>query len=717
MINDIGFIALALSALAAAFAAGAALRGVLSSTKGPSKGDIEAQKERWLESARNAAIATAPLLTIACVTVVYNLITGNFHVRYVYDVSSRSMSPFLKATALWGGQAGSILFWTWLMSVFAATAIARKWDSDDVAGSHNPAPGARHFMGWVIVVTMLTLLFFQVLALFIANPFDRIWHNPVSNQFVEQVWQPAGFLPFVPRDGQGLNPLLRHPGMIGHPPTLYLGFVGFVIPYAFAMAALITGRATDDRWIRITRRWTLVAWLFLSLGLLLGGRWAYDVLGWGGFWGWDPVENAALLPWLAGTAFLHSVMIQEKRGMLKVWTMVLIILTYSLVIFGTFITRSGVISSVHSFAQSGIGPAFFGFISISFLASLVLLTRRLDTLKSETQLDSLFSRESAFLLNNLLFLGITFAVFWGTISPMISELITGQKITVGPPYYNQVTGPMFAGLVLLMGLAPLMAWRRQPVKQLMDKLTLPFIGSVVILVILVMLGYRHGLALLGFWLVTFVGLITLLEFWKGTRARRKAHGETLPVALVRLMSRHRRRYGGYVIHLGVLMMVLGVVGTYMYQQETQVNLRQGEELTIGTYTLRFDNLRQYALEGGDRQVTQATLSVYQDGRRVRTLEPHRDFFLSTKQPMTIPAVWSRPQGDVYTLLLAWENDPSTSSGQGRATFKVFLNPLVMWLWLGGVTFIAGTLIAAWPEAETQRRWRLIPQRKSVPSAA
>ena len=707
MINDIGFIALALSALAAAFAAGAALRGVLSPPRGSSKGGTETESERWLQSARNAAIATAPLLTIASGAVVYSLITGNFQVRYIYDVSSRSMSPFLRATALWGGQAGSILFWTWLMSLFAAIAIARKWDDQEDIGRDGISPHA--FMGWVIVVTMLTLLFFQVLALFIANPFDRIWHNPVSNQFVEQVWQPAGFLPFMPRDGQGLNPLLRHPGMIGHPPTLYLGFVGFVIPYAFAMAALITGRATDDRWIRITRRWTLVAWLFLSLGLLLGGRWAYDVLGWGGFWGWDPVENAALLPWLAGTAFLHSVMIQEKRGMLKVWNMVLIILTYSLVIFGTFITRSGVISSVHSFAQSGIGPAFFGFIAITFLASLALLTRRLDTLKSENQLDSLFSRESAFLLNNLLFLGITFAVFWGTISPMISELITGQKITVGPPYYNQVTGPMFAGLVLLMGLAPLMAWRRQPVKQLRDKLTPPFIGSVVILATLVLLGYRHGLALLGFWLVAFVGLITLLEFWKGARARRKAHGEALPVAVVRLMSRHRRRYGGYVIHLGVLMMVLGVVGTYMYQQETQVNLRQGEELTIGTYTLRFDNLRQYALEGGDRQVTQAVLSVYQDGRRVQTLEPHRDFFLSTQQPMTIPAVWSRPQGDVYALLLAWEND--------HATFKVFLNPLVMWLWLGGVTFIAGTLIAAWPEAETQRRWKLMPQQKPVPGVA
>jgi cytochrome c-type biogenesis protein CcmF len=446
-----------------------------------------------------------------------------------------------------------------------------------------------------------------------------------------------------------------------------------------------------------------VAWLFLSLGLLLGGRWAYDVLGWGGFWGWDPVENAALLPWLTGTAFLHSAIIQEKRGMLKVWNMVLIILTYSLVIFGTFITRSGVISSVHSFAKSSIGPAFFGFITVTFLSSLVLLTRRLDTLKSENPLDNLLSRESAFLLNNLLFMGITFAVFWGTIAPMISELITGETITVGPPYYNQVTGPLFGGLVLLMGVAPLVAWRRQPPRQLWGKLRWPLAGSVVILLLIVLLGSRDVLALVGFWMVAFVGLTTLFEFWKGARARRMAHGESLPMALMQLMIRHRRRYGGYLIHLGVLMMALGVLGTFRYQQETQVSLRQGQDLSIGSYTLRFEDLRQYSLEGGDRQVAQATLSVYESGRKVRVLEPHRDFFLSTQQPMTIPAVWTRPQGDVYALLMAWDN--------GWATFKVYLNPLVMWLWLGGLVFIVGTFVAAWPEGAAARRWRLVSQRR------
>jgi len=680
MINDLGFIALALSAVLAAYAAGAAWWST------------RRQDNRWLESARNAAVATAPLLALACAAVIYSLLSGDFQIRYVYDVSARAMSRFLKATALWGGQAGSILFWTWLMSVFAAVVLIRKWELD------------RPLMPWVIVVTMLTLLFFQGLALVVANPFERLWQDPITGEIVESVWQPEGFLPLVPRDGEGLNPLLRHPGMIGHPPTLYLGFVGFVIPYAFAMAALITRRSTDDRWIRTTRRWTLVAWLFLSLGLLLGGRWAYDVLGWGGFWGWDPVENAALLPWLTGTAFLHSVMIQERREMLKIWNMVLIILTYNLVIFGTFITRSGVISSVHSFAQSAIGPAFFAFITVTFLASLALLTSRLDTLRSENALENLLSRESAFLLNNLLFLGITFAVFWGTIAPMVTELVTGTKITVGPPYYNQVTGPLFAVLLLLMGVAPLLAWRRQPVQPLVQKVRWPFVGSVLPVAGLVLTGVRNLQALFGFWLIAFVGLITLLEFWKGARARRLAHGEPWPSALVRLMARQRRRYGGYLIHLGVLMIALGVIGTYSYQQETQATLKLGEELTIGEYTLRFEDLRAYSREGGDRQITEAVLRVYRDDRPVRVLHPRRDFFISAQQPMTIPSIWSRPQEDLYTLLIAWETEPTL-----MATFKVYVNPLVTWLWWGGVVFVLGTLVAAWPEPATQRRWQLTPQ--------
>ncbi len=672
MINDFGFITLILSALSSLYALFAAVRG-RNDPAGP-----------WLASAGRATIAAFGLLTVSAAAVVYGLVSGDFQVNYVYQTSAISMPTLLKFTALWGGQEGSILFWTWLMAAFAAAVMVRKWDTD------------RLLMPWVIVVTVGTLLFFQFLSLFIANPFERLWF--VGEDLVQSVWQPAGGWPAVPRDGQGLNPLLRHPGMVGHPPTLYLGFVGFVIPYAFAMAALITGHADNTAWIRTTRRWTLVAWLFLSIGLILGGRWAYDVLGWGGYWGWDPVENASFMPWLTGTAFLHSVMIQEKRGMLKVWNMILIILTYSLMLFGTFITRSGVISSVHSFAESAIGPAFFIFISVTFLASLYLLLTRLKTLKSEHELDALLSRESIFLLQNLLFLGIAFATFWGTIFPMLSELVVGEKITVGPPFYNRVNGPLFAVLVLTMGVAPLFAWRKQSAARLGRALWLPFALAAGITAGLFVLGVTQPMALFGYWLVAFVGLATLWEFGKGVRARMN-HGKHPLLALFRLLGRNRRRYGGYVVHLGVVMMALGVVGTNFFQQETQGMLAPGESMHLGGYTLTYDSLRQYALEGGDRQVTEAKVNLFQDGRLVTALKPHKDFFLSTQQPLSIPAVLSRPGEDVYVLLVGWEEASS-----GGATFKIYLNPLVNWVWLGGLALIIGTLFAAWPERQAAASW-------------
>jgi len=396
----------------------------------------------WVISSRNAALLTFPLLTISVLSTLYSLYMMDFSLAYVADVSSRAMSPFLRLTALWGGQQGSVLFWAWIMAGFVMIVLLRKWERD------------RELMPYVIAVSMLTTAFFIGVVVFITNPYTRLWHFPGAAELTTALFQPAGAMAYIPADGSGLNPLLRHFGMIGHPPTTYLGFTGFVIPYAFAIAALVTGKSSGDEWIRTTRRWTLVAWIFLSIGLILGGRWAYDVLGWGGFWGWDPVENAMLMPWLTGTAFLHSVMMTEKRGMLKKWNMVMIILTYSLALFGTFITRTGVVSSVHAFSKSALGPAFFAFIGLTFLGSLNLLFSRWSTLKADHELESFLSREAAFLLQNMLFLAITFAVFWGTVFPLISELFTGTKITVGPPYFKQVTGPLFAVLVLLMAMAP-----------------------------------------------------------------------------------------------------------------------------------------------------------------------------------------------------------------------------------------------------------------------
>ncbi|MDX1600037.1 MAG: heme lyase CcmF/NrfE family subunit [Anaerolineales bacterium] len=667
MIADIGFLVLVLTFGVALYGAAAAARGAL-------------QGKPWLvESARRAMVLTFPLLTLASITIVWLLVTGQYHIAYVASVTSDAMPSYLRITALWGGQKGSLVFWSWLMAAFATAASLRRWDRD------------REFLPWVIVVTMVTLAFFLALSIFFENPFARLWQTPEGGQITAML-QPAGASPLRPNDGQGLNPLLRHPGMIIHPPMLYLGFVSFVIPYAFAIAALITGRS-DDRWIRLTRRWSLVAWLFLSLGLILGGRWAYDVLGWGGYWGWDPVEIAAFMPWLTGTAFLHSVMVQEKRGMLKRWNMVLIILTYSLVIFGTFLTRSGVLSSVHSFAQSAIGPMFFGFISVTFLASAALLINRWDDFASENELHSLFSRETLFLVNNLLFIGILIVCFWGVMFPLISELFAGQKVTVGPPFYERATGPLWAGLLLLMGVAPLSAYGHTSAKRLGRSVVKPAALSLVVPAVLLLTGMRLPGAIVGYWLIAFVTLVTLYEFWRGALARHERHGENFLEALWNLAARNRRRYGGYVIHLGIVVMAIGIIGIELFQAETQGTLARGEQLSLGPYVMTYDSLSEFDMPDG-RRVTRAVVSVYRDGRQVGQVYPRRDYYFRTQQPMTIPGVRSSLEDDFYVLLVGWE-----PIAEGSATFKLYRNPLVNFVWFGGFIFILGTAVAAWPEAE------------------
>jgi cytochrome c-type biogenesis protein CcmF len=624
-------------------------------------------------------LLTFPLLTLSAVSIILLLTTGQYQVKYVQEVTSNSMPLYLRVTALWGGQAGSLIFWSWLMSAFASAVTLRKWARD------------REFLPWVIVVALVTLAFFLLLSIFVENPFERYWRTSLG-EITVAMFQPAGTTPISPSDGAGLNPLLRHPGMIIHPPMLYLGFVAFVIPYAFAMAALITGR-TDDRWIRLTRRWTLWAWLFLSLGLILGGRWAYDVLGWGGYWGWDPVEIAAFMPWLTGTAFLHSVVIQEKRGMLKQWNMVLIILTYDLVIFGTFLTRSGVLSSVHAFAQSAIGPLFFGFIGLTFAASLALLSWRWNTLKSQDRMTSLFSREALFTLNNLLFMAVLVVCFWGVVFPIISEVFSGQKITVGPPYYERANAPLFGGMMLLMGIAPLSAWRQSTLKTLGRAAWKPGVVSLLVPVLTLALGITNWIALLALWLVGFVVCVTLYEFWRAALARHRLHGESLPAAFWNLAGRNRRRYGGYIIHLGTMLMALGILGIEVFQTQTQGTIPQGDTLSLGQYTIRYDRLDVFDLPDG-RNVARATVSVLKNGSPVGELYPRRDYYYESQQPVTIPGARSTLADDLYVLLVDWES----ISSQG-ATFKVFHNPLVNWLWLGGLVFILGTLVAAWPDKE------------------
>jgi cytochrome c-type biogenesis protein CcmF len=633
-----------------------------------------------VESARRAQLLTFPLITISSLVLIYLLVNNHFEVAFVYEVTSRSMPTYLKVTAWWGGQAGSLVFWSWLLAVFTSAVTLRKWDRDI------------EFLPWVIVVSAVTLAFFLGMVAFYENPFTRYWL--VNGNVTPSMFAPAANATiFTPQDGRGLNPLLRHPGMVIHPPMLYLGFVSYVIPYAFAMAALITGR-TDDRWTRITRRWSLWAWLFLSFGLVLGGRWAYDVLGWGGYWGWDPVEIAAFMPWLTGTAFLHSVMIQEKRGMLKHWNMILIILTYALVIFGTFLTRSGVLSSVHAFANSPIGPLFMGFVSLTLIASVALLIWRWPQLHRETEMNSMLSREALFLLNNLLFMSILVVCFWGVIYPLISELFTGQKVTVGPPYYERATGPLFAGLLFLMAIAPLSAWGHSTL-QTLGRAVWKSIAAAALLTVVLLVTYTQNVyALIGFFLVALVLFATLHEFWRGTRARQKAQDENFPAALSNLMGRNRRRYGGYIIHMSMALMAIGILGIELFQKETQGTLAQGESLNLANYTVTYRELASWESPGEGVNYTRAVVDIYENGVYIGHLAPRIDYYHDAQQNMTIPGQRSTLRDDLYILLIDWQ--PVSTIG---ATFKIYVNPLVNWLWIGSLLFLFGVIFAAWPDQD------------------
>lgn len=674
MLTELGFSMLMLTFALSLYSAGAAAYGTL-------KG-----KARWVESARRGMLLSFPLLTVAVGALLILLAGDHFELEYVWSVSSIEMPLYLKLTALWGGQAGSLLFWSWLMSAFIGGVMLRRWERD------------REFLPWVIVVTAVTLAFFLSLNIFFTgeNPFARLWQNRSGDVSVA-MFAPAGRNLFVPANGQGLNPLLRHPGMVIHPPALYLGFVGFVIPYAFAMAALVTGRS-DDRWIRLTRRWTLWAWLFLSGGLVLGMRWAYDVLGWGGYWGWDPVEIAALLPWLVATPFLHTVIIQEKRGMFKQLNMFLIILTYIMVIVGTFLTRSGVFSSVHAFAQSAIGPMFFVFIAISLVISIALLIHRWKDLVSEVPLGnvSMLSREAFFLLSALLF-GLFFLVcLVGILFPLISEVVSGQKITYGPAFYRLPVAVILGGLMVLMGLGPLSSWTVASLRAIGRAAWKPAAAGALAVLMLFVLGMRNVVALAGFGLVVFVLVVSMYETWRAAHARQAAHQEGFLQALGQIFQRNRRRYGGYVIHIAMVIMALGILGIELFQTTTQQSVATGETIELAGFDLRFDGLEQFVLPDG-RWVTRAVMSVSREGRVLGDLYPRYDIY-ADGQPVTIPAIRSTPAGDLYVILVNWEQISSD-----QAPFKVYYNPLVMWLWIGSLVFVAGIIITAWPEREKENR--------------
>ena len=636
---------------------------------------IRLKHDNLIASGRNAALGTFVCITTAIACLGYLFAVSDFSIKYIAAHSNRDLPIYFKVSSIWGGQEGSLLFWGWLLTAYSALVIVQNWRKHSA------------MMPYVVAVLMGTSFFFTSMHLFIVNPFNQ-------TVFLQSDASP---LPFVPRDGNGLNPLLQDAYMVIHPPMLYLGFVGFAVPFAFAIAAMIT-KQLGDTWIRTTRRWTMVAWMFLSIGIMLGGKWAYHELGWGGFWAWDPVENASMMPWLIGTAFLHSVMVQEKKGMLKVWNMVLIILTFIMSIFGTLLTRSGMVQSVHAFAQSPVGGYFRAFIIVALSGALYLLFDRLPYLKSENQMESIVSRESSFMFNNLILLAACFAVFWGTMFPIISEAATGSKITVGPPFFNKVNVPIAIFLMFLTGVGPLLAWRRASTNSLKRNFLSPAVIALASGVALYFRGVQHFYAWLSIVMSIFVTLTIIREFYKGAAARSSGTGETFLEAIVNLTLRNTRRYGGYVVHFGFVLLFIGWTGQ-AFTTDAEGEMGVGDTLSIREYTLRVDKL---GIEDTPNYASdKATISLFEYGKKVANLYPEKRLYKAgqEKQPTTEVSIYSSAKNDVYVVFQGGTRDGK------KAIIQVFYNPLTMWVWIGGIVLVAGTLIALLPNKKTILRRR------------
>jgi cytochrome c-type biogenesis protein CcmF len=616
------------------------------------------------QSVIRSVYAVCGCLLVAAIALWKGLISHDFNIEYVASYTSRNLPPYYVVSAFWAGQKGSLLFWAVVLSLFASAAqllTPRRF---------------RDLMPYVAGVTSAVVVFFISVMIFAADPFER--------------------LGFTPADGRGLNPQLQNVGMVIHPPMLYLGYISITIPFAFAIAALISHRL-DTGWIHAIRKWTLVSWLFLSIGITLGMWWAYVELGWGGYWAWDPVENASFLPWLTMTAFLHSVMIQEKRGMLKRWNLGLIIGTFLLSIFGTFITRSGVIASVHSFTQSNVGYFFLIFLVIATVLSFTLLYTRWPLLEAEVQLESMLSREAAFLFNNLLFVGIAFSVLWGTLFPILSELVQGTKITVGPPFFNRVNVPLGLLLLALTGIGPLIAWRKASTANLRRQFIAPLAAGCITLVVLLAIGLRDFYAVTALALAGFVAGTIAQEFYRGVRARRRMHQESVAAAIVRLIARNRRRYGGYVVHAGILIYFVAFAGM-AFKREQEATLKPGESVELKSpfgHIYRFTHVGISQYEALNRIVSAATVEVSRNGKPTGLMtsekRQHVDSFnRPTFEPSTEVAIRSNLQEDVYIVFAGAVN------GTEEAVYRFNLNPLVWWVWFGGLVLVLGGLITMWP---------------------
>lgn len=622
-----------------------------------------ARSERLSESARRAGIAAWAAVTVAGVTLVLAAFRNDFTIAYILQHSNRDLPLPYKFAALWSGQEGSLLFWAWLLSTYGL--VLRLRHRVDV-----------RLVAHASVILAGVQAFFLLLVNFAAPPFA--------------LTQGA-----IPPDGNGLNPLLQYAEMVIHPPMLYLGYVGFTVPFAFALAALIM-RYPGEKWIHITRRWTMVTWCFLTVGIFLGAHWAYKVLGWGGYWGWDPVENASLLPWLTGTAFLHSVMMQEKRGMLKIWNVWLIFTTFLLSIFGTFLTRSGVVSSVHAFAQSTIGTWFVSFMALTFAVCMYFFVRNKDHLRSEHKLESLVSRESSFLFNNLVLLVACFTVLWGTLFPVLSEWVQGTKVTVGPPFFNRVNIPIALFLLLLTALGPLLAWRRTSLESLKRNFRWPVAGAMIVAATLIVGGMRpwedqsYFYALVAISLAALVTFTIFSEFYRGARVISGHTGRNLLSAAVQLTRRNTRRYGGYIVHFGVVLVIVGFAGS-AFNVDKEQEMPRGSVMHLGAYTLVCDSYTQD--DNPNYRSEWAILKVFKGGTLIDTMYPEQRFYKASNQPATIVANRSTLKEDLY-LVYAGRNQDT-----GAPIIKAHVNPLVWWIWAGVHILVIGTIIALVPNAQ------------------
>ena len=601
-------------------------------------------------AARRATYLNFGLVLLSSLVLWRALITDDFSLRFVWENSSLDLPLFYKFAAFWGGREGSLLFWELILSGFAAATAYLHRDKHDET------------YPWILVCLNAIQLFLLLLLL--------TWNNPIAWQYP------------VPTDGRGLNPLLQHPAMAIHPPMLYLGYIGFSVPFAFAIASLISGKLNND-WVNSTRRWTLVAWFSLTCGLMLGGQWAYEELGWGGYWGWDPVENSALLPWFTSTAFLHSVILQQRRHMMKVWNLALIIITFSLSILGTFIVRSGVLNSVHSFAESEIGPLFLGFLAVILIGSFWLLCRRIKQLESQHTADHLLSRESAFLLNNLLLMGLAFTVLLGTIFPLLAEALVGVRISIQAPFFNTITAPLGIGLLLLMGLGHLAAWHRSSGELLLHNARIPFLVAILVGASGFASGVRSAAALLIFAIAGFTASILLSDYFKHVRLLARQRSLSLSRALRDVIKRDRQKSGSALVHLGVVVLFIGLAGNF-FKQEFFFTMLPGQVAEAGAYQLNFRQLNEEKQQ--NVRLRYAELEIFRNGKKIKTLKPARSFYSTQPEPLTEVAIHRTLTQDLYIVLTS-ENDDNS------ITLRVLLNPLVLMIWLSFPFLALGTLLA------------------------